>query len=87
VKERKDEFFSYKMMSRSQKKRKKQVRRIRTIPKTLLERPICGQENFGNGQPQRLTQLAVRNGPLRLPLMKLLKLDIEGLESILHCCS
>jgi hypothetical protein len=50
------------------------------IPKTVDERPICGQENFSYGKPQIISQFLIRYSPLRLNCVKLFKLRIEGLK-------
>lgn len=49
-------------------------------PKTFYKRSVGRQQDFSNCKPQRLPQLCVRNCPLRLFLMKLLKLNIKQLE-------
>lgn len=54
------------------------------MPETFKKSCISRQEDFSNSQPQRLSQLTIRNCPLRLPLMKFFKLSIEGFEPIFH---
>lgn len=50
---------------------------MRLIPEAFNERSISWQQDFSNCKPQRFSQLRVRNCPLRMSLMKLLKLPIE----------